>query len=291
MRKNKIFLTAVLFVTFLALLSLTIRVLSRPNRLARVEKWFILLDYDPSRSAVSESDMAAYDMAILDADSHPPIAGLRNKPILIAYVSLGEAESYRSYWSGIKDRPWIIGENPHWKENYYVDVRDKEWQDLLIEKVIPDIVAKGFDGIFMDTLDTAMMLEAENATAYSGSNDAMAFLVASIRAAFPKLLMISNNGFMILDEIAPDIDGALVEDITMMIDFENNGYKKVPEREGNYKIAALTALAKEHHLPIFVIDYVSERDSVLRQFCIQKSKALGFRPYVAEKDLDRIYAQ
>lgn len=259
------------------------------NPLSHVRKWFILLAYNPATFRMSSVKVAEYDMAILDPDHHPPIESFSKKTRLIAYVSLGEAEEYRSYWSKIKGASWIIGPNENWKGNYYVDVRDPAWRSVILREVIPPIVAKGFKGIFLDTLDTAEYLESKDPQKYSGSKTAMVSLVSEIHAAYPEILLISNNGFAILDAIGPLLSGMLVEDISMMPDFEKGGYKKVPAEDREYKTKILKPLSKKYRLPVFSIDYAPREDKAARQWCVQEAHKLGFKPYLAEKNLADVY--
>jgi len=71
------------------------------ERLAKVREWFILLDYDPARTEVDNQAVSRFQMAILDPDAHPPLSGLKGKMILISYLSLGEASTYRFYWEAV----------------------------------------------------------------------------------------------------------------------------------------------------------------------------------------------
>lgn len=259
-----------------------------PGELNFVEKWCILLDYDEA-NPISEEELLKYDMVILDADSHPPLENIKDKVILIAYVSLGEAETYRSYWSKIKDKTWVIGENADWKGNYYVDIRSDEWRNIIINDVIPSLLAKGFKGIFMDTLDTATMLETDSPEKYNGANAAMINFVKEIREKNHDIYILSNNGFLILGGIAQFLDAAAAEDVNMMVDFENGGYKRVPRDESEYKIRALELVKNNLNIPVFVIDYVSSGDIETIKECKDKMVKKGFKPYVAEKDLNVIY--
>jgi len=272
-----------------AVLSAYFYLLTRPEGLNAVKKWFILLDYRGAESLPDPSEVKKFDMAILDPDSHPPLEEIKDNIILIAYLSVGEAEGYRGYWEEIKDRPWVIGENPFWKENYYVDVRNKEWQKVILDEVIPGIIEKGFKGIFLDTLDTSSMLEEKYPIEHAGSDRAMIGLILAIRESYPELFLISNNGFSILKDIVPFLDGMLTEDINMMPDFEKGGYKKVPKNESAYKVKILNELKKEYNISVFVIDYAPQGDRRALRECIAESKKLGFKPYIAEKELSRIY--
>ncbi len=263
----------------------------RPSPLNKVNNWCILIGYDQSRPSANASSLDGYDMVILDPDCHPPLSGIKKKAVLIAYVSVGEAEGYRSYWNRIKEKPWIIGENENWKKNYYVDVRDPEWRELLLTEVIPIVIEKGFRGIMMDTLDTAEYLEYIDPERFKGSQDAMISLVKEIHERFPDLLLISNNGFPLLTELAPCLSGFLVESIHMMPDFKAGGYIPVPEEEYQEKVPLLRVLSKQHGIPVFAIDYVDASDRKKAAECVKRLKKLGFKPCIAQKDLEELPAR
>ncbi len=257
------------------------------GELFNINKWFILLDYHESKD-ISADVINQYDMAIFDPEHHPSLDNLKDGMVLIGYLSVGEAEGYRSYWSDIKDKYWVLGPNPNWDENYIVDVRSREWQELILDNVLPDIVKKGFHGIMLDTLDTGQYLESLNAD-FKGAESAMVHLVKAIKKKYPKLLLISNNGFTIMERIAPSLSGILIEDIHMMVDFKNNSYERVPVQDRQWKIANIKKAQKINSLAVFNIDYVSQKNKKLIRQCIVDSHQLGFNPYVAEKDLNKIY--
>ena len=81
------------------------------------------------------------------------------KRLVICYMSIGEAEDYRYYWSDAwkTGKPaWLAEENPHWKGNYIVKYWDPDWQKIITgndgsyQKKILDA---GFDGVYLDIID------------------------------------------------------------------------------------------------------------------------------------------
>ncbi len=124
----------------------------REEKLNGIDNWAILLNYDSSKNIVNYDELNKFDMLIFDADAHPNLSRIHEDIILIAYVSIGEAEDYRHYWDDkFAESYWIIGENENWEGNYYVDIRTSQWQDLVLYELIKDVEDQGFDGIFMDS--------------------------------------------------------------------------------------------------------------------------------------------
>ena len=65
-----------LWIVFAAAFFLAVQLFkSSPHQpFASVQRWFILLSYNASKNPVSTEQLAHWDMAVLDADVHPPLA-------------------------------------------------------------------------------------------------------------------------------------------------------------------------------------------------------------------------
>ena len=112
-----------------------------------------------------------YDLLIMDLffnDSteftSTEIDRLKNKAnggkrLVIAYMSIGEAEDYRYYWQSdwkINKPSWLDAENPEWKGNYKVKYWDKEWQNIIFgndSSYLKKILNADFDGVYLDIID------------------------------------------------------------------------------------------------------------------------------------------
>lgn len=256
------------------------------NKLSKVHSWAIVLNPENESSLKSADQM---DLIILDPDYSYQIDLKGKDTISIAYVSVGEAESYRTYWESIKDKPWVLMENPNWKENYLVDMRAEEWQDVLLNQVIPDIVEKGHQGLFLDTIDTASSLFADDPELYPKMLEAPKSIIQKIRKKYPKLLLIPNNGLDLFDSFATNVDAIFVEDVYSMPNFETGGYEAIAKSETDLKIKKIKNLQKKYQRPVFVVDYVSESDQGAVMQLSAKIKKNGFKPYIAEKELSRVY--
>jgi len=118
-------------------------------------------------SALAATD---YDLVLLDlffndtALTSAQLDAMRNKAIggqrlLIAYMSIGEAEDYRWYWQDAwNSNPpgWLCEENDNWAGNYYVEYWNDDWQALIFgspEAYLDRIMAAGFDGVYLDIIE------------------------------------------------------------------------------------------------------------------------------------------
>ena len=81
------------------------------------------------------------------------------KRLVIAYMSIGEAEDYRYYWNTDweKDKPsWLEPENPEWAGNYKVRYWETTWQDIIFgnnSSYLKRIIDADFDGTYLDIID------------------------------------------------------------------------------------------------------------------------------------------
>ncbi|HPJ36004.1 MAG TPA: endo alpha-1,4 polygalactosaminidase [Spirochaetota bacterium] len=79
--------------------------------------------------------------------------------LVIAYMSIGEAEDYRYYWnSSWNSSPpsWLDDENPDWPGNYKVKYWNSEWQSIIFgnnSSYLKKIINAGFDGAYLDIID------------------------------------------------------------------------------------------------------------------------------------------
>jgi cysteinyl-tRNA synthetase len=85
--------------------------------------------------------------------------------LVIAYMSIGEAEDYRYYWQTAwtaNPPSWIEAENPDWPGNYKVRYWEPQWQALIYGNdgsYMKRILDAGFDGVYLDIIDAFEFFE------------------------------------------------------------------------------------------------------------------------------------
>ncbi len=126
--------------------------------------------YPDAASFVSAVDATNYDVIVMDlyqnesAFSATQIAALRTKPsgarrLVLCYMSIGEAETYRYYWKASwkpGSPSWLEPENPDWAGNYKVRYWDPAWQAIITgndSSYLKRILDAGFDGVYLDIVD------------------------------------------------------------------------------------------------------------------------------------------
>ncbi len=200
------------------------------------------------------------------------------KSKLIAYVSLGEIEPYRDYYKEIK-KEWILGENKAWK-TYIADIRNKEYQKFLIDKVISRL--NRFDGIFFDTVDSyQQVLKPQEFKSYE---DAEVEFIKEVKKKYSNKIILTNRGFEIVDRLVGVIDGLVAESLFYGLDVKSMKYKKMKEEDTKWLLDKLNYV-KNLGIKVIVIDYVDPKDKKLAKEVAKKIYENGFIPYITDKDL------
>jgi cysteinyl-tRNA synthetase, unknown class len=172
-----------------------------------------------------------------------------SKSKLLAYLSIGEAETYRPYWGLTKSKPWLDKENPDWPGNYKVQFWHPAWQKIIFAQ-IDDIIASGFDGAYLDIVDAYEY--------YKRPYDMIRFVVniaKYARAKKPGFLIFPQNADGLLDDplYLATIDGLGREDWLYgeVEDGEKNAMVSVTA--SRVRMAKLIAAGK----PVLSVEYLA----------------------------------
>lgn len=244
------------------------------------ERWVV---YYTDKLPASAFD--TFDLVVFDSDAHPPLAPLKAQgKTTLGYISLGEAEKYRSYFAKIKKKRLLRQANQMWKGHYIIDVNNPEWDAMVIHDLIPPILAQGFDGIMIDTIDSVTQFEEMRPGAIR--------LIKAIRTHYPDIDIMLNRGFEILPQVAGDIDMVMAE--STYTDWQP-GSKKAhlvdKETYQSYLDILKGAQRISTSLKIYTIDYWPLKDvaGVKRIYAWQREQ--GFVPYVGKLDLQSIHKE
>jgi len=155
---------------------------------------------------------------------------------ILAYVSIGEAEDYRSYWQSAWTEhgrltstapPWLLNENPEWHGNFRVRYWKPDWQKLILSQV-DDVINTGFDGVYLDIVDGFETFELNNGfyednrlnpetkqTFRRDMVDWVCKVALRARATHPSALVIPQNGSQLLNypDFHATISGIGIEDL------------------------------------------------------------------------------
>lgn len=235
-------------------------------------------------------DFDAYQLLVLDSHYHPNLQELKERgKTLLGYISLGEVEQHRPWFKKVKKEGILLKENRHWKGSFYVDLRDKRWTKRVIEELVPRLLRKGFDGLFLDTLDNPGDLERDDPKRYAGMVQAGVNLVKTLRRHYPDMPIMMNRGYELLPQVAKDINMELGESVYADYDFETgrNGY--VEEAVYREQVTGLQQAQKINpHLAVYTLDYWDPEDKEGIAGIYAEQRRNGFLPYVSTIELDQL---
>jgi cysteinyl-tRNA synthetase len=249
--------------------------------MSAVRRWGIQLRY-LNRKALAESP---FDMIVIDHAPHPkqnvvemPFTGsdiepLKRKPegarrLVLAYLSIGEAERYRYYWKPEWDAPqtrpaWLGMENPNWPGDYQVTFSNPEWQRIIFgtpDSYLDRITAAGFDGIYLDRVDAYQDVEEASPGAADDMTRFVVRLADYARRINPSFLIVMQNAEELLTSrtLSGRLDAIAKEDL--MYGFGNTETANPPPMlRGSL---SYLRRGKRQGLTVFVLEYVTAPEKI-----------------------------
>jgi len=123
--------------------------------------------YQLQRARPNRIGETGYDLVIVSisaaGNSPEVIPALKHSPggekIVLCYMSIGQAEEYRSYWrpEWDDDPPaWLDEPDPDWTGDYWVKFWDPDWQRIIYgepDAYLDRLIALGCDGVYLDRID------------------------------------------------------------------------------------------------------------------------------------------
>lgn len=272
----------------------------RRELLSGVSTWgcqFQNIDLD--RIAASDLDLIVVDHALgqperVVADAED-IERLKMRPdgrrrLVLAYLSVGEAEDYRPYWkSAWKRQPpgWLGPVNPAWPGAYNVRYWDDEWKDITYRgqgSILRAILGAGFDGAFLDRVDGYADWERERPAASNEMIELVSELADVARAGTPEFIIISQNAEPLLRvaEFRNVIDGVSKESLLYGLQGQETANTK---SDVAWSLAGLNA-AHRDGIPVLAIEYLQDPRKI--EAAREELSRLGFVAFFANRALDRV---
>ena len=276
-----------------------------PEGINNVGKWAVQLqDADLDLVSISSFDLVVIDHSKTGTSdskyTKEEIEKIKESgKIPIAYLSIGEAEDYRSYWQEgwkINSPTWLGKENLDWEGNYKVKYWEKKWREIILSR-LDEIIEQGFSGVYLDLVDSFEYWsdsdngENSHIKKVKAARDMISFvegIAKHSRSQKENFYIIPQNAENILHY---DTDGSYVETISG-IGVESLFYKGTKaaslqeiKKRTNY-LDKITGAGK----PVFLVEYVDDGSGY---FGKNKERIDDFRkkasdkkyiPYVARED-------
>ena len=257
---------------------------------------FDILVIDPTLDGSDATALKPADLARLQLKSDG------SRRLVFAYLSIGEAESYRPYWDKQWKRTkpeWLLGENPEWKENYAVCFWHPGWQSVMCgspDARLDRVLAAGFDGVYLDKCDVYADLKrkykAQAASRPDIEGDMVQFigaLSAYAKARNPAFQVVMQNAEDLLDrsELRACLDGVAKEELV----YGGDGPEKLNSQDDFNDCREKLDLMRRDGKRVLVVEYLDDQRKI--NHASEIVGPLGYVLYVSPKNrhLDRLNYQ
>jgi cysteinyl-tRNA synthetase len=261
-----------------------------------IRSWAYWLDNpDLAQLSASHFDLLVIDYSAdgsaLRAFSAQQIEQLRRTDAqrrVVAYLSIGQAESYRGYWKSgwhLGSPDWLVEPDPGWNGNYWVKYWDPTWQQI-IYRYLDAIIAAGFDGVYLDRVDAY-----QESYAAGHENDMVQFVsdIAHYARAHSPL----GKDFGIIVQNAEELAGTHPGYVRLVTGI---GREEVYVRATDLPTSPAERARAESYLDTFLqnsrgklvltVDYATKPALICQAY--QRSQARGYIPYVTQVELDHL---
>ena len=224
--------------------------------------------------------LGPYDLVVVDGEyaSAEEVAAVRAQgTTVLGYLSVGTIEKWRSWYPRVK--AYRLGASADWKDEWFADVSAPGLRQILIAEIAPQMLGKGFDGLFLDNVD--MIESRKHAPQRPGMRDLVVGL--SDLAHAQSSLLFAQNGFWGLRKLGllDAIDGWNREDVTWTYDFDRRRYVRTPKGERRAALRELAEMAARG-LVTTTADYTRDGDRRALGESVRNSCSVGALPYVGD---------
>jgi cysteinyl-tRNA synthetase len=271
----------------------------RPNPFKDAKSWaFQLKNLGPSQQAkiaASPFDLVVIDSSQFVGSQEIPLTKdelerMKKKPdgsrrMVIAYFSVGEAETYRYYWKPEWSRAkpaWVGKENKEWKENFLVKYWEPVWQNIVFP-FADRVIAAGFDGFYIDRAD-AYYYYGDTKEMRDRMADFIIKLTTHMRAKKPDVAILVQNAEELLDRpsYVAAIDGIAKEDLFYGISHKEELNKK---SDIDWSVGLLKPF-KAQGKAVFAIEYLTRPNYIAD--AKSRHDQLGFVMYTGPRGLGEL---
>ena len=277
-----------------------------PDAVTAADAQLAVMDYSADGGA--DGEFTAQQIAAVKASGK----------VVLAYLSIGEAESYRFYWNNAwttkKGRlttsapAWLAKQDPDWPGNFKIRYWMPEWQQIIFgndtdgaqKSYLDRIIDAGFDGVYLDIIDAFEYFgpdSGKNPERPTAAADMAAFVEAIADYARTTrgqngFIVVPQNGANIVDEISSQQESdyfAAIDAIGAEDTFfygpkaMNNAWN--PQ---HYTIQCLTQFS-DNARPVLAIEYVNQLSKEKRFKTAAETR--DWLPLVSVRALDRTITQ
>lgn len=241
--------------------------------------------------------LSAYDLVILHSPQFKrnDIATLKKQCVVtIGYISVGEDDQLhqgngngpdgKASWYFDRDHDGKPDQNGIWK-SYFANTMDPLWRQNRVAQAKRLVEEDGYDGIFLDTIDTVGR--------FPDTAPGMVQLVRDLREALPDAPIVLNQGYSLLPQLAPMADAFMLESFTSTYDFQSKRYMLNTPSSMDWHAHKVQQYVRpvleKYPLKVLVLDYVKPDDLAAIQTAADRAATFGFLFAAAPIFLDDVY--
>lgn len=269
------------------------------TKLGKIQWWMYQLQGFEDENALIELARTEYQMLVIepgdDFKEEPyrtkymlerlKLTPTGKKRLIFAYINIGEAEDYRSYWKEnwtVGNPDFLISTDPDgWSGNFPVAYWKEEWKNIWVgdSNRIQKLVNLGFDGVYLDWVEAYDDETVRNIALSQNVNPELEMLnlIQAIKntgkAKNPEFMVIAQNAPYLIDydsiKYKNCVDAIAVEDTWFHGSSNANWFDEVagdlPNSESNKGSTAgkLKQYQKfiRNKIPVFSVDYCVNREN------------------------------
>jgi len=198
-------------------------------------------------------DMQNYDLVIIEPLHYTKAQVEQIKARgtkVLGYISVMEVATWNTgLMSKLQSGDFFTrnGQRVHYSEwdSYLTNIASPHFQGLLLTEIQNQVVAKGIDGVFMDTVGDIDNEHLNNPTVLKQQRDGLVNFLKQARVRYGEIAMVQNWGFDTLEtSTAPYVDGIMWESFnadTIKSDaWSQNMIKKLQAVDAKHSVKTLT---------------------------------------------------
>ena len=240
----------------------------------------LYIDY---RARPAIADVASHSHSIVDATAQlDKAAAKKNGTKLLAYLSMVEVAASTEREKQAQARGVeFVGRNQAW-ESRLMMVGSPQWHEFVMVDGIEPIMRSGFDGIFLDTVDSLQLLPEPRQR--ETAKKAIVRAIGEVKSKWANAEIWMNRGFELLPEVRGSVNTILVESVYQTFDTATRKHHSVPV-EGSAWIEKKIFEAQRLGFRVAVVDYVPPVRSELAIETVERLRNLGVLPLVTTPEL------
>ena len=233
--------------------------------------------------------LLAHDLAIVDPEAEVDLglAHAAGRKVL-AYVSVVELREDSAHAGRLRQAGVTVRARQTAWQSGMMDITHPAWGDFVVEQLARTAAAKGFDGFFLDTMDSAVALMNKEPSRAAVYQEAITSLVKRLRATFPGKEIILNRGFEFLPALSGQVDGVLVESVFRS--YNEAGVYGPVEAATTKVLTDKIRQLRASGMQVYVLDYLEPGDVKTAAETVARIEALGAAAFLSTKPLQGVTA-